>query len=152
MSIGHPPASAEGARAASPMVRRLFDDAMAAVVATTLYLENQGLAEQRRLEGRDAILFVAESLRMTTRLMEVVAWLLAQRAVEAGEITMEEAVGPRFRLGMAEDGQEPVQRWRGGEDGFAALPPRFRELVEGSHGLHARVERLERLLTGALLQ
>ena len=158
MDIGHPPitpaaaGSSGGPRAASPMVRRLFEDAMAAVVATTIYLENQGLTEQRLLEGREAILFTAESLRMTTRLMEVVAWLLAQRAVEAGEITMEEAVGPRFRLGFEGQDFDLVERWNGDETGFAAMPPRFRELVADSHGLYARVGRLERLLAGALVQ
>lgn len=40
-----------------------------------------------------------EALKVTTRLMQVVAWLLTQRAVDAGELTVAEALHPSRRLG-----------------------------------------------------
>ena len=46
--------------------------------------------------------YTVESMRHTTRLMQSMAWLLTQRAVETGEMTAEEAADPKYQLGAAD--------------------------------------------------
>jgi regulator of CtrA degradation len=129
-------------RAEGRMIRRLLDESMALVRETTAYFDGRGRSDQNGLPNPVALLYAGESMRVTTRLMQVVAWLLAQRAVEAGEISRDEAVGPRFRLGARRVclGEAP------GDVG--GLPPTLRDLLARSEGLYLRIERLERLLVG----
>lgn len=74
-----------------------------------------------------------ESLRLTTRLMQVIAWLLHQRAIACGEI---EAVtgDPAGRLGPSPECDVA---------NLDQLPVAVRALVEASLTLHARVAALE---------
>ncbi|HEV2866160.1 MAG TPA: DUF1465 family protein, partial [Allosphingosinicella sp.] len=82
----------------------------------------------------DRVGFSCESLKVTTRLMHVIAWLLTQRAVAAGELTRDQAGESDRRLGPA-----PVS------DG--ALMPRLPEaaagLIQASEELYERVSRLD---------
>jgi regulator of CtrA degradation len=82
-----------------------------------------------------------ETLRVTARLSQVMAWLLAQKAVHAGELSVEEVVERHERLtdiAICMD-EEP-------EDEIVALPARFREFLERSHRLYIRVARLDEML------
>jgi len=82
-----------------------------------------------------------EALRVTARLTQIMAWLLAQRAVHAGELSTEELVRRNEALAdieicMAAD-----------EEGLiAGLPARFRELLDRSHRLYTRVARLDEMI------
>ena len=75
-----------------------------------------------------------ESLRMTTRLMHVIAWLLLQRAIRAGELPREAAAADHHRLGPSPDCDPGV---------IAQLPDAARRLIEASLRLHERVGQLE---------
>ncbi len=83
-----------------------------------------------------------ESMRLTARLAHIMAWLLMQRAVFAGEIAPEEAGRPENRLGGAEvcgvSGPWP--------EAEAALPARLRELLDRSLGLYRRLARLDEMM------
>ncbi len=118
-----------------------------------LYLEAMGLADSARryfdVEGADdraalsplaRVTFSCESLKVTTRLMHVVAWLMVRKAVEAGELTAEEAANPQRRLGRAAD--------IGGEVRMDVLPKRAKTLIDGSIDLYERVKRLDAQLGG----
>ncbi len=78
-----------------------------------------------------------ESMRLTTRLMQVASWLLVRKAVHEGEMTVEEANSEKYRLATKEIARQP--RF----DGAEALPARLQELIERSERLYARVERLD---------
>ena len=75
-----------------------------------------------------------EALKVTTRLMQVLAWLLNRRAVEAGEISEAQAQAPHNRLGEVAD-SDPAT--------LAALPLDAIALIEASRDLFQRVARLE---------
>ena len=75
-----------------------------------------------------------ESLRMSTRLMHVVAWLLMQRAVRAGEVSAESATAPHNRLGPSPDCDMAL---------VDQLPLPARRLIEASLRLHDRVRQIE---------
>lgn len=75
-----------------------------------------------------------ESLRLTTRLMHAIAWLLMQRAVAAGEISEAAAREEASRLGESPPCDASV---------VADLPPDAVRLIEASRDLHRRVAHLE---------
>ena len=78
--------------------------------------------------------FACESLKVTTRVMHIVAWLLTQRAVETGEITNPEGRRPERRLGKAGDSDPRI---------VEQLPEGATKLIHASVDLYARIKRLD---------
>ena len=122
----------------SRLHRRLTDalhmEAMLLADEARGYFDEAGRGEREALDPLDRVGFSCESLKVTTRLMHVIAWLLTQRAVQTGELRATDALDPSRRLGDA-----PVSE-RGA---VAALPDRARALIEASADLHRRVARLD---------
>ena len=82
-----------------------------------------------------------EAFRLTTRLMQVVAWLLTQRAVHAGELSAAEVTGSeRHRLGAVRVCRDSSQHHH------PAIPPAMADMLDRSLNLYIRVERLDELL------
>src|SRR3546814_12637811 len=84
----------------------------------------------------DRMLASCEAMRLTSRLTQVMAWLLVQKAVHAGEMTREEARAPQHRLG----GQSVCGEVRPPVEG--SLRPRLAELLERSLGLRSEERRV----------
>ena len=85
------------------------------------------------------LIYARESMRLTARLTQVMAWLLYQKAVHAGEIDRAEVAEPDKRLGGRAVCSEHD------EAALAMLPPQLRSLMERSHRLYLRVARLDEL-------
>lgn len=104
------------------------------------YLGYQQAAEAERLDPTSRLVVSCEAMRLTARLSQVIAWLLVQKAVHAGEIDRQDARAPDYRLGgQAVCGEsEPVVD--------APLPEHLVTLLDRSHRLYERVERLDRML------
>jgi regulator of CtrA degradation len=125
------------------LLNSTYQEAMRLIVEVRDYIAtNQALIAGEPDPAR-RFAWTQESLLMTTRLAQVMAWALVRRAVHAGEMTAEEASAEPHRLGARElclaqdDGQlEP-------------LPPYMRSLAERSRALYARVARLDDLLGAA---
>lgn len=98
-----------------------------------------GVAEgdAARLDPFDRVLFSCESLKVTTRLMHVIAWLLTQRAVDAGEMTADSARAAARRLGPRVESDSAA---------LGRLPDGARALVAATIDLYRRVERLDQSL------
>ena len=79
-----------------------------------------------------------EALRVTARLTQIMAWLLGQRAVIAGEISTRQALR-RFSLSA---GMRRICVEHGGVDD-PSVPAPLRELLDASGKLYERVCRLE---------
>lgn len=116
------------------VVDALYVDAMLLADEARSYFEEQGRAERDGLSPDDRVAFSCESLRVTTRLMHVIAWLLTRRAVDAGELVPAAALDPSRRLGSA---TPPIASL------VTALPPRAAALVEASVALHRRAGVLD---------
>jgi regulator of CtrA degradation len=116
----------------------LYSEAMLLADEARTYFD-AGMADgdAARLDPFDRVLFSCESLKVTTRLMHVIAWLLTQRAVEAGELAPDSARAPQRRLG---------QRVESDETALARLPEGARNLVGATIDLYRRVERLDQSL------
>ena len=116
-----------------------FDEALALTREARDYLTHREPLERERMTPNDRMLASCEAMRLTSRLTQVMAWLLVQKAVHAGEMTREEAKAEEFRLAgksVCEETRHPV-------DG--SLQPRLAELLQRSHQLYQRVSRLDAL-------
>ena len=116
------------------LVDTLYVDAMVLADEARGYFDEAGRGDRSRLDPITRVAFSCESLRVTTRLMHVIAWILTQRAVAAGELTPDEALDPARRLGVAVVSDPSV---------VAQLPPEARQLVEASNDLYRRVARID---------
>jgi len=121
----------------------LFQEGMELVEETAAYLDGPGREESRLLKREASVAYASESMRLTTRLMQIASWLLLQRAVAEGEITPDQAQAEktRVRLNSQETTTTLVE--------YEALPARLRELIGLATRLHARILHLERLLAEA---
>ena len=77
--------------ASSQIFADLFRDGMALVEETATYLDGPGRKESKKLERSAALAYATESMRLTTRLMQLASWLLLHRAVKEGEMTLAQA-------------------------------------------------------------
>src|SRR4029453_1843354 len=108
---------------ASALFERTFDEGMALVEECARYLDGRGRVESRALPRKAALVYAGESMRVTTRLMQAASWLLIQRAVREGDMTVEDAASDRYRLGA----REICMGKR--EDGVDSLPRKLIELL-----------------------
>ena len=67
-------------RVFSQSFKPLYHEGMGLVEQAAEYLDGKGRAEAKKLSRTAATLYAAESMRLTTRLMQVASWLLLQRA------------------------------------------------------------------------
>ena len=82
-----------------------------------------------------------EALRLTTRLMQVVSWLLTQRAIHAGELSAAEvAEDENFRLGATRVCRDDSQHRH------PTIPSTMSDMLDRSLNLYVRVERLDELM------
>lgn len=115
----------------------LFEHGMQLVETTAEYLDKEGREEAKDLARAGAMAYATESMRLTTRLMQLASWLLLQRAVHEGEMTLEQAAQEKAKVrihGLSSPTQGP---------GWDELPSTLRELVEASLDLQTRVQRLD---------
>ena len=122
------------ARITSRLIDSLYTEAMLLADEARSYFDDAGRDERATLEPFARVGFACESLKVTTRIMHIVAWLLTQRAIETGEIAGREGHRPERRLGHAQD-SDPVV--------LASLPKSARRLISSSADLYARVKRLD---------
>ncbi len=115
----------------------LFEHGMQLVETTAEYLDQRGREEAKDLERPGAMAYATESMRLTTRLMQLASWLLLQRAVHEGEMTLEQAAEEKAKVrihGLSSPTHGP---------GWDQLPSTLKELVEASMDLQTRVQRLD---------
>jgi regulator of CtrA degradation len=122
------------ARITSRLIDSLYTEAMLLADEARSYFDDAGRDERATLEPFARVGFACESLKVTTRIMHIVAWLLTQRAIESGEIAGREGRRADRRLGHAQDTDPLV---------LATLPPSARRLLGASADLYARVKRLD---------
>ena len=118
----------------SRLIDSLYTEAMLLADEARSYFDDCGRDERASLEPFARVGFACESLKVTTRIMHIVAWLLTQRAIESGEIALVEGRRPERRLGNAQD-SDPVV--------IEQMPETARHLISASADLYARVKRID---------
>jgi regulator of CtrA degradation len=116
------------------LVDSLYVEAMLLADEARAYFDKHGRDDRMSLDPLVRVGFSCESLKVTTRLMHIIAWILTQRAVAAGELTREQARKPERQLGEAIESDEDV---------LEKLPESALELIRASRDLYERVRRIE---------
>ena len=129
-----PRGSTPQVRITSRLIDSLYTEAMLLADEARSYFDDAGREERSTLQPFARVGFACESLKVTTRIMHIVAWLLTQRAIESGEIASRHSRRPERRLGHAQDSDPAV---------VATLPPSAQKLINSSADLYARVKRLD---------
>ena len=125
---------------ASETFDKVFKEGMGLVEETANYLDGLGRQDARLLDRHGAIAYATESMRLTTRLMQLASWLLLQRAIAAGEMTTEDARKEKHRISLSDIGRGNALT------GSEQMPEALTELVERSLRLHMRVQKLDAML------
>ena len=124
--------------AASELFDRTFQEGMDLVEETAAYLDGEGRRDSKLLSRTSALTYAGESMRLTTRLMQVASWLLVQRAVREGELDPREACLSRYRIGAQVVCQAKAT------DPVDEMPIALLALLERSGRLYERVLYLDR--------
>jgi regulator of CtrA degradation len=127
-----------GRAASSAQFQSLYSEGMALVEETASYLDGPGRASSKMLPRQVSVLYASESMRLTTRLMQMASWLLLQRAVNNGEMTRDQVIAEKKKVRL--DAFNIDREAQGWED----LPLSFRDLIERSLRLQSRVALLDR--------
>ena len=122
------------ARITPRLIDAFYTEAMLLADEARSYFDEAGRDDRVALEPFERVGFACESLKVTTRIMHIVAWLLTQRAIESGEIPQRDGRRPERRLGNAQDSDQEL---------VAKLPQAARRLIGASADLYARVKRLD---------
>src|SRR5690348_11951947 len=121
-------------RITSRLIDSLYTEAMLLADEARSYFDDAGREERSTLQPFARVGFACESLKVTTRIMHIVAWLLTQRAIESGEIPARDGHRPERRLGNAQDSDPLV---------VVQLPDAAQRLITASGELYARVKRID---------
>jgi regulator of CtrA degradation len=122
----------------SEAFKTLFREGMNLVEECAAYLDGPGRAAAKALKRPAALAYASESMRMTTRLMQIASWLLLRRAVNEGEISPAQALSDRHRVRLTRQDLACDAAM------LPDLPPEFVELAERSLRLQSRVMHLDR--------
>ena len=118
-------------------LNRNYDETVELLVEARNYVAYRLRQEEGRMDRVIRLAISHESLRITARLTHVMAWLLTQKAVQAGEITSEQALGDDYAF----DGGTICLGVNG--DGYETLPAGLRSLLDRSLILYQRIQRLD---------
>lgn len=124
-------------RVFSSSFKPLYNEGMTLVERAAEYLDGEGRAAAKTLSRVGATLYAAESMRLTTRLMQIASWLLLQRAANSGEMTRDQVAAEKakVRLDTASASTDTA--------GWTELPDTFRTIVDHSLRLQALVRRMD---------
>lgn len=126
----------------SEKFKKLFQDGMGLVEESATFLDGEGREHAKGLPRASAMLYGSESMRLTTRLMQLASWLLLQRAANEGEMTREQLLEEKKKITFSEmTTQSDNPAWND-------LPTGFIDLVTRSQALQNRVVSLDTELYG----
>lgn len=115
----------------------LFREGMGLVEQTAAYLDGPGREESKALNRAGSLVYATESMRLTTRLMQLASWLLLQRAVNEGEMTTVQAGQEKNKVNLG--GLSSATTGPGWEE----LPVELKDLIARSVRLQERVRQLD---------
>jgi regulator of CtrA degradation len=118
---------------------KTYDEALSLLEEARGYLSVLEPLERRHLDVSERLKLCTETMRMTARLTQVMAWLLTQRAVHEGEMTEDQALADTVTLADVDICMEHE------EAGWEGLPRRLVGLLDRSERLYLRVARLDEL-------
>jgi len=125
---------------ATTLLDRTFDEGIALTMEVRNYIAYHEQADRREYDLPRCLQVGYQHTRVSARLIQVMTWLLAMKALLAGEISPEQFAAPQYALG----GGDECESESGADE--ADLPPGLRSLLERSHALYARIKRLDMMV------
>lgn len=126
--------------AKATLIDRTFDEGVALTIEARNYIAFHEQSEKRERNLQRSLHVGYQHTRVSARLIQVMTWLLAMKALLSGEISPEQFSMPQYALGGGEECENPS----GPE--IADLPAGLRSLLERSHLLYARIKRLDNMV------
>jgi len=126
---------------ASQQFDQVFREGMTLVEEAAAYLDSEGRAESKGLPPNISMLYATESMRLTTRLLDLASWLLIRRALKEGEISEDEARYKRRKVKLKGLGRPSHIK------NFDELPEGLRRLIVSSFALHDRIVKLDKAMS-----
>ena len=133
----------------SDLFTKTFKEGMALVEEVAAYLDGPGRYESKKLDRKSALLYASQSMKLTTRLMQVASWLLVQRALKEGEMTITDARMEKYRLVEITKNEDELS-FSDLAEKASALPALLLDLLARSEALYERIARLDRSLYGTI--
>jgi regulator of CtrA degradation len=122
--------------ASSQAFTQLFREGMGLVEETAAYLDGPGRKESKMLPRGAALAYATESMRLTTRLMQLASWLLLHRAVKEGEMSLTQVNQEKTKVKLS-------PTFAADEDALKQLPETLVSLIDRSLVLADQVRRLD---------
>ncbi len=122
--------------AASHSFSALFRAGMALVEETAAYLDGPGRKESKQLSRAGALSYATESMRLTTRLMQLASWLLLHRAVNEGEMSLAQANNEKTKVRLCDAAVA-------NDEVMGLLPEQLVDLIQRTAKLQLDVRRLD---------
>jgi len=132
--------------AKSESFKALFKEGMGLVEDSACYLDKDGREDSRGLPRVLSLAYSAESMRLTTRIMQIASWLLVQRAVNEGEMSIAQALSEKHRVRVSD------QSLSSSPDTFKQLPTGLQSLCLKSLRLQQRILHLDASIAAARFQ
>lgn len=120
----------------------LYREGMSLIEEVAAYLDGEGRADSQSLSREASFVYATESMRLTTRLMQIASWLLLQRAVNEGELSADQALTEKAKVKFS-----ALPSDRGGP-GWDQLPARMYGFIEKGDRLFSRVVKFDRIERG----
>src|ERR1700743_97662 len=128
----------------STLLDRTFDESVALTLEVRNYIAFHEQADRREYDLSRCLQVGYQHTRVSARLIQVMTWLLAMKALLAGEVSPEQFGAPQYALTTSDECQNET----GPE--LAELPPGLRSLLERSYALYTRIQRLDGMVRGKL--
>lgn len=122
------------ARLTPRLIESLYTEAMLLADEARSYFDHHGRDERALLDPFARVGFACESLKITTRIMHIIAWLLSHRAISSGGVEPGARARSGIRLGAAAPSDAEL---------CAQLPPTAQRLIAASADLYARIQRID---------
>ena len=122
--------------ASSQAFATLFREGMDLVEETAGYLDGAGRVDAKSLDRAASLAYATESMRLTTRLMQLASWLLLHRAVKEGEMSLAQANREKVKVKLT--AADPAAK-----EILERLPATLQELIGRSMTLQVRIRRLD---------
>jgi len=126
----------------SDKFKKLFGEGMQLVEESATFLDGPGRDAVKNLNRAASLLYGTESMRLTTRLMQLASWLLLQRAANEGEMSVAQIKAEKEKVKL--ENLPPAEA----DLSQHQLPEEFTKLVEQSIHLQSRIIRLDNELYG----
>lgn len=120
-------------------IQRAYDDTYSLLVAMRDYVSGPSSEDAATLDPNDRLRLTHELSRVTRQLTDVMAWLMVQKAVAAGEISAEDgAAAPAAQLELSAEDEDDDDM-----EGLGRLPLTARSLIDRSRRITALVRQLD---------